>query len=88
MCVGGNYVMKARPWFPDAEVVEHDAAQIAANFTASNYSPPSGARAVACVRLGCCWSAAMPIPGVLDADWAAKLERTIEIFAKRVNLLC
>mmetsp|Transcript_76903 Transcript_76903/g.152199 ORF Transcript_76903/g.152199 Transcript_76903/m.152199 type:complete len:549 (-) Transcript_76903:91-1737(-) len=81
VAVGGNYVLKAAPWFLPVEDVEADAKLMADNLKQSGWSP-EGKRAVPIVRLGALWEGAMPSPGQFDASWIAALRATIETFAR------
>mmetsp|Transcript_117698 Transcript_117698/g.375111 ORF Transcript_117698/g.375111 Transcript_117698/m.375111 type:complete len:578 (+) Transcript_117698:50-1783(+) len=84
---GGNYVMKARPYFPPLDVVVADAQRLAQELKLSAYRPPpakdgSPRRAVCCVRLGAMMEGAMPDEAMkLDEQWAANLEAAIKAFA-------
>ncbi|CAE8582963.1 unnamed protein product, partial [Polarella glacialis] len=86
--MGGNYVFKTQPFFPDASVVRANAKMMAAGAAAMAYEPPPGsdgqARSVkACVRLGATMDGAMPNPdGRIDPVWAEKLEATIKAFGE------
>ena len=77
--VGGNYVLKAAPWFPPPEDVARDCRAVVANLARGSWRVP-GKRVVPCWRLGCLWSGAMPSPGRLDPEWVARLEETVSTF--------
>mmetsp|Transcript_11454 Transcript_11454/g.27476 ORF Transcript_11454/g.27476 Transcript_11454/m.27476 type:complete len:552 (-) Transcript_11454:170-1825(-) len=84
--MGGNYVIKASPYYPPLEVVQSDAKQMAQGAKSMAYKPPPAANGmprsvVPCVRLGALMEAAMPVPGTsIDAAFMAKLEATICAF--------
>ena len=84
--LGGNYVIKAQPYFPPRDVVLADALEMSEGAKAMLYKPPPAAdgsqRVVRpCVRLGCMWEGSMPDKaGPIDPTWAANLEATITAF--------
>eukprot|EP00930_Biecheleria_cincta_P049709 TRINITY_DN34906_c0_g1_i1.p1 TRINITY_DN34906_c0_g1~~TRINITY_DN34906_c0_g1_i1.p1 ORF type:complete len:571 (-),score=99.10 TRINITY_DN34906_c0_g1_i1:56-1768(-) len=79
--LGGNYVLKAQPYFPDLEVVRQDARHIAHGVKVMKYRHPDK-QILPCVRLGALFEGAMPQEGAgIDAGWAAKLEAVVEAFA-------
>jgi len=81
--MGGNYVMKAHPWYPEPEVVAKNAQGMAADIMNMNYQPPDGRKAVPVVRLGTYFEGYMPRqPGVVDAVWMQRLSATIAAFAE------
>lgn len=87
LLLGGNYVWKAAPYLPPLEVVERNAAEIAAGLRAAAYEPRPGAdgepRAkVPCVRLGAIFEAMMPEAGKVDAAWLQRLSQAIEAFGR------
>lgn len=87
--LGGNYVVKAQPWYPPVEQVTKDATIMADGAKAMAYTPKDsasgGSRVVKpCVRLGCLMEGAMPKQGQgVDQTWAAKLEATIKAFGEK-----
>lgn len=84
--MGGNYVMKAMPYYPPVDVVRKDAKLMADGAKKMAYTPPpaadGSARAVVpCVRLGALMEGAMPTRGSgLDASFTQKLEATVKAF--------
>mmetsp|Transcript_87804 Transcript_87804/g.226340 ORF Transcript_87804/g.226340 Transcript_87804/m.226340 type:complete len:597 (+) Transcript_87804:125-1915(+) len=87
--LGGNYVMKTRPWFPPVDIVRRNARSLVQGLEQSQYTPPpdsSGRARVAkaCVRLGTTFVGAFPRPGMteVDPDWAKEVEDTIQACAE------
>jgi hypothetical protein len=79
--LGGNYVMKAQPYFPDADVVQKDAKAMADGARMSKYEHPTK-RVLPCVRLGAMFEGAMPVKGQgIDSTWAKRLDDAVEAFA-------
>jgi len=93
--LGGNYVVKAAPYFPPLDVVRRDAKAMAEGARAMAYSPSASAngsprKVLPVVRLGALFEAAMPERGgateedlatEIDQDWATKLEDVVAAFA-------
>ena len=88
LLLGGNYVLKAPPYFPPVEQVEKDAAAMAEGARLMSYTPSYARRVLPCVRLGCLFEGAMPTrpkaPGLsgIDSAWAEALEATVAAFAR------
>lgn len=81
--LGGNYVMKAQPYYPEIDVVRRNAQRIAESAERMSYRPSSGALVRPCVRLGALFEGAMPNgPGEINVTWAAKLDATVKAFAE------
>lgn len=82
--LGGNYVFKAQPYFPDLEVVASDAEYMAAGARAAKYTPSDNRTVVPVVRLGAMLEAFMPdSAGVVDTDWQSRLEATVQAFGEQ-----
>mmetsp|Transcript_4039 Transcript_4039/g.11466 ORF Transcript_4039/g.11466 Transcript_4039/m.11466 type:complete len:607 (-) Transcript_4039:76-1896(-) len=85
--LGGNYVVKAAPYFPPLDVVHRDAKAMAEGARAMAFSPSAAAdgsprRVVPVVRLGVLFEAAMPnLAGDIDQEWANTLEAVVAAFA-------
>mmetsp|Transcript_5857 Transcript_5857/g.14904 ORF Transcript_5857/g.14904 Transcript_5857/m.14904 type:complete len:601 (+) Transcript_5857:61-1863(+) len=84
--LGGNYVVKAKPYFPPMDVVRSDAKAMAEGARAMAYSPSASAsgsprKVLPVVRLGALFEAAMPERTEIDEDWATKLEDVVAAFA-------
>lgn len=86
---GGNYVLKAKPYFPPPEQVSTDAKKLANELDQMPYKPPRTKddcerTIVPCVRLGAMMEGSMPQKDSgIDATWAANLEATLEAFAEQ-----
>lgn len=84
--MGGDYVIKAPPYFPPLDVVKADARAMAEGVRKMKYRPPPAAdgsprKVVPVVRLGALWEAAMPDQsGQIDATYAARLDETVAAF--------
>ncbi|CAK9007948.1 unnamed protein product [Durusdinium trenchii] len=84
--MGGNYVVKAAPYFPPLDIVQKNAKAMAQGAKAMAYTPPPTADGtprpvVPCVRLGVLMEAAIPKRGTdIDPSYASKLEAVIRAF--------
>jgi len=79
--LGGNYVLKAQPYFPDVDVIRMDARAMAVGAKKMKYENP-GKRILPCVRLGALFEGAMPEKGKgINSDWAKKLDDAVQAFA-------
>ena len=84
--MGGNYVVKAQPYYPPKEVVQKDAKMMVDSAAKMAYRPPPAADGtprpvVPCVRLGAMMEAALPEKGKpIDPDFMSKLEATVKAF--------
>lgn len=76
--VGGNYVLKGPPYFPDVNVVRANARQMVEELAAAEF--PGRPQPV--VRLATMFEGAMPVRGPVEPIWAAKLEETVAAFAE------
>eukprot|EP00928_Gymnodinium_smaydae_P073348 TRINITY_DN56566_c0_g1_i1.p1 TRINITY_DN56566_c0_g1~~TRINITY_DN56566_c0_g1_i1.p1 ORF type:complete len:547 (-),score=67.51 TRINITY_DN56566_c0_g1_i1:519-2159(-) len=87
--MGGNYLLKAPPYFPPLDVVKEDAKLFAEGVQTMKYTPApasngSARQVVPIVRLGALWEGAMPDQsGVIDATWAARLDETVAAFKEQ-----
>jgi len=80
--LGGNYVMKAPPYFPDSDVVMKDARSMAEGTAAMKYRPSNGRVVVPVVRLGVLFEGFMPnAANEIDSAWQSRLEETVKAFA-------
>jgi len=84
--VGGNYVMKAAPYFPPIDVVRSNAQCMKESWEKMEFTPPTyngnPVTALPCVRLGCLLEGAMPdAKGVWDQEWCNNLNATVQAFA-------
>lgn len=80
--LGGNYVIKAQPYFPSEDVVRANARSMFSSARNMTYKPSDGRKVIPVVRLGAMMEGAMPRGPKLDAKWTAALERTGKIFAE------
>ena len=84
--MGGNYVVKAPPYFPPLEVVQKDAKAMAMGAKKMAYTPPPATDGtprpvIPCVRLGVLMEGAIPTKGLsIDSSYAAQLESVIKTF--------
>ncbi|CAK9017736.1 unnamed protein product [Durusdinium trenchii] len=83
--MGGNYCVKAGPYYPPLEVVRKDAKLMAKGAKSMAYVPPPAADGtprpvVPCVRLPALMESALPAKGPIDATFKSKLEETIQAF--------
>lgn len=84
--MGGNYVVKAQPYYPPVEVVRANAKSMAAGAKAMAYTPPpakdgTARPVVPCVRLAAMMEAAYPSPGTtVDPQFATQLEGVVKAF--------
>lgn len=79
--LGGNYVLKAQPYFPDVAVIRMDAHAMAVGAKNMKYEHPSK-RILPCVRLGALFEGAMPEKGKgINSAWAKKLDDAVKAFA-------
>lgn len=84
--MGGNYVVKAQPYYPPLEVVRANAQAMFAGAQAMAYTPPpaqdGAARPVVpCVRLSAFMEAALPTGGTtVDPEFATQLEGVVKTF--------
>eukprot|EP00928_Gymnodinium_smaydae_P078915 TRINITY_DN62971_c0_g1_i1.p1 TRINITY_DN62971_c0_g1~~TRINITY_DN62971_c0_g1_i1.p1 ORF type:complete len:566 (-),score=76.21 TRINITY_DN62971_c0_g1_i1:148-1845(-) len=80
--LGGNYVVKAQPYYPPEHIVRQNAKEMAAGAASMAYKPSDGRKVVPAVRLGAYFEGAMPNePGVFDPQWQKRLEATVKAFA-------
>eukprot|EP00931_Biecheleriopsis_adriatica_P060340 TRINITY_DN36222_c0_g1_i1.p1 TRINITY_DN36222_c0_g1~~TRINITY_DN36222_c0_g1_i1.p1 ORF type:complete len:609 (+),score=100.11 TRINITY_DN36222_c0_g1_i1:62-1888(+) len=81
LLLGGNYVLKAQPYYPDADIVRNDARAMAAGARKMKYKHP-GKQILPCVRLGALFEGAMPKKGSgIDDQWARRLSAAVQAFA-------
>ncbi|CAK9015307.1 unnamed protein product [Durusdinium trenchii] len=84
--MGGNYVVKAKPYYPPLEIVRKDAKLMAEGARTMSYTPPPTADGVPrpvvpCVRLSAMMEAALPSKGNnIDASFATTLEAVVKAF--------
>jgi len=83
--VGGNYVMKAAPYFPPIDIVRRNAKCMRESWERMEFTPPTyngnAVIALPCVRLGCLMEGAMPdAKGVWDQKWIDDLNATVQAF--------
>jgi hypothetical protein len=81
--MGGNWVVKAQPYFPPLEITRARAKAMADGARAMSYRDPGGAEILPCVRLGSLFEGAMPHNSTagIDPQWAADLDATVKAFA-------
>jgi len=88
LLIGGNYVLKARPYFPPIDVIRADAKRLSEDVKNTSYKPQlakdgTDKEMICLVRLGCMMEGSMPTPdGKFDPQFLEDLEGAVAAFAE------